>query len=414
MRDQMVFDDLALLDPDVLENPYPVYHELRSKDPVHWSSIFGGAWLITRYDDVVAALRDHRRLSSKRCVASMIGFPTKLKEKYHAFERFYSNIMLVFDGRKHTRFRSLVSKAFTPGSLQALQSMVKRVVEDLLDQTGDAGRMDLVRDFAYPLPAIVIAEMMGLPWEDRDRLKLWADDLALFIGGSTDPEELVAAAQRSMGAMAEYFENCISMRRENPGEDLISKLLTVDHERKQLSLEEVWAQCLLLLTAGHQTTRDLVSGGMWALMQNPSQFQQLKQDPSLVDSAVEECLRYDSPVQMAGRVATETFKLGGKSIGKGQRVIMLLGAANRDPDRFPEPDRFLISRTENKHVAFGFGPHHCLGATLARLEAQAALRVMLGRLPDLRPLIGKPVRNLNATFRRITHLPVAWGKREGA
>jgi hypothetical protein len=399
---------MNLFDPAVLEDPYPTYAYLRAHSPVLHADIFGGAWLVFGYDDVVAALRDAKRLSSGREVAPIVAFPPELKKEYEAFSRFYSNIMLVFDGDKHRRVRGLVSKVFTPTALKSLTSIVEQMVAELLDPLESDGGMELVQDFAYPLPAIVIAELMGLPWEDRDRLKVWADDLALFIGGGTNPEEMAAAAQRSMVDMATYFEGWIEHRRREPSDDLISRLITVDEGGETLTDEEIWAQCLLLLTAGHQTTRDLISGGLWALFNHPEQLALLREDLSKVPSATEECLRYDSSVQMAGRMTVEPVEIGGQAIDAGQRVIMILGSANRDGNQFPDPDSFLIDRQSNRHLAFGAGPHHCLGGSLARLEGQVALRMMLERFPNLRAATDRPERKLNATFRRINHLPVAW------
>jgi cytochrome P450 len=251
---------------------------------------------------------------------------------------------------------------------------------------------------------------MGLPWEDRDRLKEWADNLALFVGGAMNPLEMAAAGQQSMLDMAEYFRFWIARRHEEPGDDLISRLLASTQDGERLTDDEVWSQCLLLLTAGHQTTRDLIGNGFWALMHEPDQLQQYLDDPEkLRDDAVEEFLRYDSPVQMAGRVATEPVEIGGRTIQPGERVIAILGAANRDPERFPEPDRLLVGRQDNHHLAFGSGIHHCLGGFLARLEGQEAFAVLLRSLPDLRIETAEVERQRNATFRRIKYLPISWG-----
>ena len=280
--------------------------------------------------------------------------------------------------RDSTRIRGLVQKAFTPKSLEELRPLVHRVVAELLEPFREAGRMDLIQDFAYPLPAIVIAEMMGLPWEDRDLLKEWADNLALFVGGAMNPLEMAESGQKSMLDMATYFRDWIARRKEAPGDDLISRLLQTTQDGERLTDDEVWSQCLLLLTAGHQTTRDLIGNGLWALVHEPGEFRQYLDDPAaLRDDAVEEFLRYDSPVQMAGRVATEDVEIGGRTIRSGERVIALLGAANRDPERFPDPDRLLVARKDNHHVAFGSGIHHCLGGFLARLEGQEAFAVLL-------------------------------------
>ncbi len=407
MAQPLSAEPIDLLSAEVLDEPYPAYHELRSREPVHWSSLFGGAWLVTRYADVVPALKD-RGLSSRRGVASMVGFPAELREKFAAFEDFYTTTMLTQDHPKHTRVRALVASAFTPSSLEELRPMVHRVVEELLAPFRKERRMDLIHDFAYPLPAIVIAEMMGLPWEDRDKLKVWGDDLALFVGGGMDALAMAQAGQRGMLDMAEYFRYWIARRHEEPGDDLISRLLA-ERNGDRLADDEVWTHCLLLLTAGHQTTRDLIGNGIWALWNDKEQLQKYLDDASLRDSAVEEFLRFDSPVQMAGRIATERTQIGGQWIEPGQRVIMVLGAANRDPEQFPDPDELRVDRQPNKHVAFGAGPHHCIGAFLARVEGQEAFDVLLRTCPDLRVEIDEIERQRNATFRRIKYLPISWG-----
>lgn len=398
--------EFDLMTPAVLDDPYPVYQAMRSQDPVNWNPIFGGAWLLTRHQDVVEALKN-RQLSARRGVASLVDLPDEVKAIFQQFEAFYTNTMLTQDAPQHTRLRALVAKAFTPKSLEELRPLVRRVVEELLAPFRESRRMDAIRDFAYPLPAIIIQEMMGLPWEDRDRLKVWADDLALFVGGGLNAKQMAEAGQRSMLDMAVYFRDYIARRRREPGDDLISRLVQATRDGDFLSDDEVWSQCLLLLTAGHQTTRDLIGNGLWALHQNPGELERYLADPSLRDSATEEFLRYDSPVQMAGRIAAETLEIGGKTIQPGQRVIAVLGAANRDPEQFEEPDRLRLDRADNKHIAFGSGAHVCLGAFLARLEGQEAFDILL-RLPHLRVETDTVERARNATFRRIHQLPISW------
>lgn len=401
-------DGVNLQDPAFLEDPYPVYEKIRNSEPVCWSELFGGAWLLMNHADVKHALLDGARLSSAREIAALRQFPSHLRSEYDEIERFYSNIMLVFDGEHHAQVRRLVQDAFTPSRVEDIRSLVYRIVEELLAPHLARGTMDLVQDLAYPLPAYVIAELMGLPWSDSNLLKGWADDLALFIGGATNPTVMASIASNSMKSMADYFESHIRQRRQDPSDDLISKLLNVRSGQDQLSHDRVWAQCLLLLTAGHQTTRDLISGGIWHLLQNPDQFARLYDNPDLVETAVDECLRFDAPVQLAGRIATEDFEIGGKAIHRGERVISVLGSANRDGEKFPDANRFIVDRKPNPHLAFGAGPHICLGAFLANLEAEVAFDVMVKRMPNLRTEVERPERMLNATFRRITRLPIRW------
>ena len=399
--------EFDLMTPEVLDDPYPTYHAMRNQEPVCWNPIFGGAWLLTRHADVVEALKD-RRLSARRGVASLVDLPDEVKKIFQQFEAFYTNTMLTQDAPQHTRLRALVSKAFTPKTLEELRPLVRRVVEELLEPFRETRRMDAIWDFAYPLPAIIIQEMMGLPWEDRDRLKVWADDLALFVGGGLNAKQMAEAGQRSMLDMAVYFREYIALRRREPGDDLITRLVQATREGDYLTDDEVWSQCLLLLTAGHQTTRDLIGNGLWALKHHPEQLERYLAEPGLRDTATEEFLRYDSPVQMAGRIAAEPVEIGGKTIEKGQRVIAVLGAANRDPEQFDEPDRLLLDRKDNKHVAFGSGVHLCLGGFLARLEGQEAFDILL-RLPNLKVETDTVEHARNATFRRINKLPISWG-----
>ena len=401
------FDACArhLLTPQGLADPFPLYHQLRALAPVGWSSLFDGAWLVTGYGAVAEALRDEVRLSMEQGLAPKVEPHAGRGEEYKAFVSFVSHSMLVQDGRDHRRLRSIVARAFTPRAAQEEMPLVERIAEELVAPLVDRPDFDLATELAHPLPTRVIAELFGLPREDTDQLRAWASDLTVFLGGGPDPAETIDAALVSTLAITRYFEEQLARRRRRPSDDLISDLLAYEEGGDRLRDKEILAQCLLLFTAGHQTTADLLSGAAWQLLGDPALLAQLRAQPDLLAAALEEVLRYDGPVQMAGRLAVAPRELAGTPIEAGQRVILVLGAANRDPERFPEPDRFLLPRPDNPHLAFGAGPHQCLGAALARTEARVALEVLLRRLPG-KLAVAPPVRDLNVAFRRITSLPV--------
>ena len=401
-------DAKLLLTPTGLEDPYPLYRRLRSNRPVGWSSTFGGCWLVTSYRLVTEALRADTVLSMEQGLAPKVEFRPEIADEYKAFANFVSHSMLVRDGKPHRRLRSMVTRAFTPSAMRRKEARVRRIVDDLLEPLVDRHRLDLAAELSLPLPIAVIAEIVGLPRRDLGRLRQWADDMTVFLGGGPDPQAKLPRALTSCLEMTRYFERQIERLRETPGEGLLSELLSAREDGERFKEKEICAQCMLLFIAGHQTTSDLISTSVWVLLRHPEVLGRLREDPALIPDAVEECLRYDGPVQLAGRLANADFELGGQRIAAGQRVILALGAANRDPEQFADPDRLIVPRPDNRHLAFGAGPHQCPGARLGRLEARVALEALLRRLPGLRAA-GAPVRELNAGFRKIASLPVAWG-----
>lgn len=367
--------------PEMVADPYPVYRELRETDPVHWHEPFG-AWLLTRYDDVNSVLHDPRfsaeRTRKMRSMAGGAGLDT--------FFNFLSSRMIFADPPRHTRLRGLVSKAFTPHAIEAMRPHIQSLVEDFLKPGEKNGRLEIIDDLAYPLPVTVILEMLGLPVADRERLKHWSDEFFLYFAkdpSQVKPEEY----QRAMNAVTaeiEYFRAAVARLHGHPGENLLSAMLHAEEAGDRLTEEELFANTNLLLTAGHETTTSLIGNGTRALLLFPDQLEKLRRDPSLLPGAVEEFLRFDSPVQFTHRLAGEDVVLRGQTIRKGQFVYLLLGAANRDPARFQDPDKLDISRRDNHHVAFGQGWHYCLGAPLARLEGQIAFATLLRKFPRLR------------------------------
>ncbi len=367
--------------PEYRADPYPFYHRFRQVDPVHWSD-FLGFWVLTRYADIVAVLRDPRFSANPGLWEGYQDFLQSIggRGPLSAMEEKW---MLFMDPPDHTRLRTLVGKAFTPRVVEGLRPHIREVVADLLKAAEAKGAMDLIADLAYPLPVIVIAEMLGVPTEDRDLFKGWSRDLARTLDPVVTPE-IIARGNEATLAFMDYFRHLIARRRREPREDLMSALIAAEEGGERLNEEELLATCVLLFGAGHETTMNLIGNGMLALLRHPAELKKLREHPSLIQSAVEELLRYDGPVQITARVAMEDVEVGGKTVRKGQQVLLVLGAANRDPAQFSDPDRLDLGRSENRPLAFGHGIHFCLGAPLARVEAQMAIGMLLDRFPTLR------------------------------
>lgn len=372
---------------EAIADPYPLYGELRRKDPVHRMRLID-AWALTRYGDADRVLRDHQTFSS--AVASRVQRRTGLVS------------MLETDPPEHTRLRSLVSQAFTPRSIEGLRPRVERIAEDLVEAAANSDRLDLMASIAYPLPVIVIAEMLGVPPADMARFEGWSNDISLNIEPILDDEEIVRV-RNAAEELTEYFERIILLRRSDPRDDIISALVAAEEEGDKLTHDELIRTLILLLVAGNETTRNLIGNGVLALLSNPDQFELLRENPGLMGSAVEELLRYDSPVQLDGRTATVDIELGGRSISAGQFVIAVIGAANRDPAVFENPDRLDIRRTGASHLAFGRGVHYCLGAPLAKMEGRIALAAVMRKFPKIR-LAAEPVRRRQTVLRGLKHL----------
>jgi len=390
---------LDLLDPAVLSDPYPLFHRLRIEDPVHWEADLE-FWALTRYADALYALREDSLLSSAIHDSQRSGGVGLSSARWFVF----------LDPPRHTRLRALVHSAFTPQVVEGLRARIQAIVDELLDRAADAGRLDLIADLGFPLPAIVIAELLGVPPEDRAQFKAWSADLAAaggLVRMAADGAERLSRARAGGAALNAYFREIIRERRRAPRDDLVSRLTGVQSAEGTLSEEELVDTCALLLFAGHETTTNLIGNGMLALLRHPDELSRLRADPSLIGSAVEELLRYDSPVQMRVRVARETVEIGGRRIAKGQRVLVLVGAANRDPARFPDPDRLDIARPDNRHLAFGHGIHFCTGAPLARLEGAIAIRRLLRRFPRLELATDQLAWRETLTLRGLSALPVS-------
>jgi cytochrome P450 len=394
----MVTNGIDFGGQEFLANPYPVYQELREANSPLWlphGGPTGGMWLFTRYEDVVAILKESR--ISKEL--SRVVPPEQLS--------LLDLSMLNKDAPSHTRLRSLANQAFTPARVRDLESRIVQSVDDLIAKVLRRGEMDFIADFALPLPVITIAELLGVPPGDRDRFRAWSNQVVSGLDALRTNEETKAIQREAMRTLAAYFADLIARRRYEPKEDLVSALIEARDARDTLSEDELLGMCILLLMAGHETTVNLLGNGLLTLLRHPDQLTLLTRHPEHVPFAVEEVLRFECPVQRSTfRVATDSLDVRGTTIAKGDQVSAVIGAANRDPRQFADPDRFDARRHPNRHLAFGLGAHFCIGANLARTEARIAFTRLLQRLPGIRLVTDTADWNPSTFFRGLKTLPV--------
>lgn len=392
-----------LLDPDVLAYPYPLYHRLRSEDPVHWDA-FLHKWVVTRYADALTVFHHF----SANCVVT----PEQLKAMglpaLTPLAEVLVRQMLFMDAPAHGRIRGLASRAFTPRRVEGLRAQIQAITNKLLDAVQDQEYMDVIANLAYPLPAMVNAEMLGLPPSDWKQLTQWSAVFAGVLGNFQYSPDHARQVMRALEEMSAYFLAAVRECQQHPREGLISALVAAEVDGDRLTEEEVVANAILTMVGGQETTTNLIGNGILTLLRHPDQLEKLRADMSLMPSAVEELLRFESPSQQTTRLAPEDTELGGKLIRKGQTVMVVMGAANRDPERFPDPDRLDIGRQDNRHVAFGWASHFCFGAPLGRLEGQIALSTVLERMPNLYLLAGPLTWRENLGLRGLAALPVAF------
>jgi cytochrome P450 len=394
----------ALTSDGFYADPYPTYRLLREERPVYWCEPWG-QWLVTRYEDVLAITKDARRFSSSGWERRFMSeLPAELRDLPHMKRHYGTRVVSMTDPPEHTRLRRLVSRSLTPRVLDALRPAIESIVGELLDAVGGRSSFDAIGEFAYPLPAIVIARLLGAPDDARGDFMRWSKDIVDFVGtGQPDPSR-ARRTERTLQEFRRFLEPVILDRRSRPREDLMSLLASPAEDGDRLTDDEVVSTCIVLLFAGHETTANLLGNGLLALLRNPSQLLLLRERPELTAAAVEELLRYDSPVQRNRRLATTDVTLHGETIRAGDPVMVFLGAANRDPSVFDEPDLLDLERSPNHHLAFGHGIHFCVGAALSRLEAPIALRALLDRYPRLR-LDGEEASwRHNITFRGLSSL----------
>lgn len=408
MNDQTPVADAPLFNPfspEFLRNPYPSFELLRENQPLMKTPL--GFWVASRYADVQMILKD-RRFGK--------GFEERMKMRNgdDVFDNpVYANMrtwMLVQDPPDHSRLRGLVSKAFTARRIEGLRPQIQTLVDELLDRVAPRGRMDFIRDFAYPLPVNVICDMLGIPPEDRSHFEFGSK----ISGRLIDPTPVSAEELQEIGdgfsRQEAYFRDLFARRRAEPQDDLTTVLVQAEEAGERLTEAELVGNVILLFGAGHETTVNLLGNGLFALLQNPKEYTKLRDNPDLVPGAIEEMLRFDSSVQMTGRTAMEDVEVNGVTIPKGDHIINLLGSANRDGAAFDAPESFRVDRKDVRPMSFGGGIHFCLGAQLARVEADIAFRSLLARLPDLRlEKPDEPDWRPTFTLRGLTGLPVAWG-----
>jgi pimeloyl-[acyl-carrier protein] synthase len=390
-----------LLDPKVLANPYPLYERLRSEDPVHWDPYLH-AWVVTSYPEAVEVLH---RFSADRTPTpdklAALGM-AELGPIAHVMVR----QMLFLDPPQHTRVRRLASVAFTPRRVERLRDHIQQIADSLIDDAIARDEMDVIEDLANPLPAIVTAEMLGVPVTDHRRLKGWSQDFAEMLGNFQHNPGRAARVAASLEAMVAYFRAAVRRQATHPTEGLVNALTTAEVDGDRFTEDEVVANIIVTLVGGQETTTNLIGNGLLTLLRHPDEMERLRRSPELIASAVEELLRYESPSQHTARLAPDDVELGGRAIKRGQAVIAVMGAANRDPARFADPDRLDLERTDNRHLAFGWAAHFCFGAPLARIEGQLAFAALLERLPRLRLATDQISWRSNLGLRGLTALPV--------
>ncbi len=392
--------------PEFLANPYPFYRRLREEDPVHWSPRLK-AWVLTRYDDVKAVLLD-REISSDRMRPFFATLPGPEAARIGDIIRYLSTWMVFRDPPEHSRLRRLTGKVFHVQSMHAMRPTVEELVAWLLEHIGERENVDFIADFAGPLPALVIMAMLGVPREELALVKRLSDDMALFIGSSRMSPDKYDIAERATKEMAAFFAALIRDRRKKPKNDLLSQLVHLEDGDDRLSQDELVATCILLLFAGHETTTNHVANGLLALLKFPDQMVALRADPGLAARAVEELLRYDGPSGVQARVVRVAQELRGRTLAPGDRMFVVLSAANRDPAAYAAPERLDLQRNGVSHLSFGFGMHICLGFPLARLEGQIALPAVLARWPSIELAVPEAkLEWLNSmVFRGMTSLPL--------
>jgi len=373
--------DRYFLDPEFFDNPHSFYHELRAHDPVHWSDALQ-SWVLTRYADVAAGLRDKRLSSAGRVAALLDRLPEQDRAHLRPLYDHFSTGLIHTDPPDHTRLRRLLNVSFTPPLIQELRLRVQEIVDELLGLAETNRRIEVVSEFAFPLPLITISEIVGVPVEDRMQFKQWCDDVNPILG-STPTLESALLMQESVIALRKFLSDLIAERRAEPKDDLISRMIAAQEEEDWLSEAELIQTSVTLMIAAHETTTSLMANGLLTLFRHPDQLDRLRREPSLIQSAVEELLRYEPPLNHFTRIAKDDLEIADKPIRKGQVVTFSLLAANRDPEKFPDPDRLDITRKKNDHIAFGLGAHYCLGAPLAVLEGQVAIGTMVVRFPQM-------------------------------
>jgi hypothetical protein len=400
---QMVFG-FDIFSPGFREDPYSAYEQIREAEGFHLSPV--GIWVFARHEECSSILHSSSFSSDQRNSDIYKSFMEQASDTARRVDAERQRVFLFLDPPDHTRLRGLVSKAFTPRTVNDLKSRIEEIVKAVISDAKSKGGMDVIEDLAYPLPVTIISEMLGVPPEDFDTFKGWSGELARSLDPDIAvPDDVIRKREGSAQAFRAYFSDLIEDHRKTPKDDLLSALIAAEDQGDKLTHDELLSTCVLLLIAGHETTVSLIGNGFLAMANHPDQFEALTSDPSKSRAAVEEVLRYDPPVQLTGRVALEDVQVGDSSIPSGSQTLLLLGAANRDPRVYEDPDSFDIGRGATAHLSFGAGIHFCLGAPLARLEARIAFEELAKSCTGIE-LDGKPAYRKNIVLRGLSELPI--------
>jgi pimeloyl-[acyl-carrier protein] synthase len=390
-----------LLEPEVLANPYPLFAQLRAEDPVHWDPYLH-SWVVTRYTDVVTVLRDFS--------ASRTPTPEQLSSmglsRLDPLARVMVKQMLFLDPPSHSRIRGLAACAFTPQRVSALKSRIQQLTDSLLDEVQARSRIDVIADLGEPLPAIITSELLGVSAEHARALKVWSANFAEMLGNFQHNPDRVPIMLNTIENLTSFFRKAVEEQKKEPRPGLIHSLIKAEVEGNRLTDDEIIANCIITMVGGLETTTNLIGNGVLTLLRHPHQMERLRSDPSIIAPAIEELLRYESPSQHTARLAPADVELGGKKIRKRQAVIAVMAAANRDPERFPDPERLNLTREDNRHLAFGWATHFCFGAPLARIEGQIAMATLLRRFPKLALEPGPITWRTNLGLRGLSALPL--------
>jgi len=394
-----------------IDNPYSHYREWLESGRIFWPEAFlGGAWVVPHYKDITELLRDNERLTSEKAGSLVLQFPPEYRDELRNLDDYISNWLSFIDPPRHLRIRRLLQKGFTPEVLNSFRPRVQQIVDDLLDTAiaRGTGQLDMIADFSYQLPVRVVGMMLGIPASEHGQFMKWMDSIAMFIGSATARVEDGRAAKMALDSLTGYFRELLPERRRNPGKDLISILVAAEEEGDVLTENELYAQCVFFLFAGHETTSNLIGNTMLCLLRNPDQLDLVRRQPELIGGMIEETLRSEAPFQYTFRQARQDFELFGQPISKGQIVIFPFAAANRDPEVFAEPDKYDITRKKNVQLTFGYGVHHCIGSAVARMEAEVAYSTIFGRMQQITMLNEQADWHEVFRFRGLKTLPIAF------
>jgi cytochrome P450 len=400
-------DKKTVFSDDVRQDPYPTYARLHEEGPLHYLDVDGkwAVWSIFSHAECSSIAKDPR-LSAKRAKQMLLSLPLSRQAEFSELARMLGLWLIFMDPPEHTRLRKLLNKGFSAAAVEALRPQAEAIVDRMLKPLENGSEVDLMSEFANPMPVRIISELLGVPQALHGTFVNASRAIAVFRGNPNRTVEEARAAQDALIELTEFFKKTVAERRRNKGTDLISLLIDIEEEGEVLTEEELYAQCIALLFAGHETTRNLIGNGMYTLLKNPDQMAELREKPEIIRSAVEELLRYESPVQFTARVLKEDIEVCGQPIRKGWTVLCMLGAANRDPKQFKDPDRLDLKRLNNQHLAFSAGLHFCIGAQLARLEGQIAIMNLVQRFPKMKLAGPRPEWAATFGFRGLKSLPI--------